>query len=304
MPPPRSISEQARQFLELPTHQVEYPAPDDVEAWERFVRESDAFIRDRWLSVDLPVTVEDCEFAGVRTYVAHLNGADDGGPIYLEFHGGLVMGGGDVCRRVTAVRAMISGMTIWGVDYRLAPAHPFPAAVDDALAVYRALLEVRDPADVFVGGPSGGGNVATALLVRAKEEGLTMPAALVLSSPGVDLTESGDSFHASNRAIGSAGSLRPVYELYAGGHDLADPRVSPLFADLSGFPPTLLLTGTRDPFLSNTVRMHRKLRTAGVEVELHVFEAMPNGGFGGDTPEDLDKAAEWRRFLDRHRRRG
>ena len=91
--------------------------------------------------------------------------------------------------------------------------------------------------------------------------------------------------------------------LYANGHDLTEPYLSPLFGDLAGFPPTYLWTGTRDLFLSNTVRMHRKLRAAGVEAELHVGEAMPHGGFGGTTPEDQELAGELAGFLERHRRR-
>jgi len=97
------------------------------------------------------------------------------------------------------------------------------------------------------------------------------------------------------------GRLLEVNRLYANGHDLADPYLSPLFGDLTGFPPTFLHTGTRDLFLSNTVRMHRRLRAAGVDAELHVFEAMPHGGFRG-APEDEELRCEIRRFLDRHRR--
>jgi monoterpene epsilon-lactone hydrolase len=87
--------------------------------------------------------------------------------------------------------------------------------------------------------------------------------------------------------------------LYAQGHDLRDPYLSPLFGDLSGFPPTFLQTGTRDLFLSNTVRMHRALRDAGVDAELHVWEAMPHGGFFG-APEDDEIGVEVRRFLEKH----
>ncbi|MGH7823320.1 MAG: alpha/beta hydrolase fold domain-containing protein, partial [Candidatus Binatia bacterium] len=90
--------------------------------------------------------------------------------------------------------------------------------------------------------------------------------------------------------------------LYANGHDLSHPYLSPLFGDVSGFPPTFLQSGTRDLFLSNTARMHRKLRSAGVDAELHVFEAMPHGGFGG-APEDVEIIVEVQRFLERHRRR-
>jgi acetyl esterase/lipase len=184
------------------------------------------------------------------------------------------------------------------------PLHPYPAALDDAVAVYRALLDERAPGDIIVGGGSAGGNLAAALLVRAKDEGLALPAALVLLTPEVDLTESGDSFQTNLGIDNVLGLLREVNLLYANGHDLAHPYLSPLFADVSGFPPTYLQAGTRDLFLSNTVRMHRKLRSAGVDAELHVFEAMPHGGFGGTAPEDFEARAELRRFLDRHRSSG
>jgi acetyl esterase/lipase len=164
--------------------------------------------------------------------------------------------------------------------------------------VYRALLEVRSPDRIVVGGGSAGGNLAAATVVRARDEGLPLPAGVVLLTPAVDLTESGDSF-TTNLGIDSVlGLLMQTNLLYANGHDLAHPYLSPLFADLAGFPPTFLQSGTRDLFLSNTVRMHRKLREAGVDAELHVWEAMPHGGFGG-APEDAEVRAELRRFLDR-----
>jgi acetyl esterase/lipase len=138
-------------------------------------------------------------------------------------------------------------------------------------------------------------------MLRARGEGLPMPAALALITPEVDLTESGDTFHTNLGIDNVLGRLMEVNLLYANGHDLTHPYLSPLFGDVSHFPPTFLQAGTRDLFLSNTVRMHRKLRNAGVDAELHVFEAMPHGGFGG-APEDRELAAELRRFLDKHRR--
>ncbi len=190
-------------------------------------------------------------------------------------------------------------MLVWGVDYRLPPLYPYPAALNDAMSVYQHALRERDPSQVFVGGDSAGGNIAAALLLCAKDAGLPMPAALVLNTPQVDLTESGDTFQTLDGVDNILRSLAPTNALYAAGADLRDPYLSPIFGDVSGFPPTFLRSGTRDLFLSNTVRMHRKLRAAGVAAELHVFEAMPHGGFGGDSPEDLDAAAEQRRFLAR-----
>ena len=129
-----------------------------------------------------------------------------------------------------------------------------------------------------------------------------MPAAVVLASPEADLTESGDSFHA-NLGVDTVltESLMPANLLYAGRHDLEDPYLSPLFGDFTrGFPPTLLATGTRDLFLSTTVRMHRRLRAAGVAAELHVTEAAPHGGFFGSSPEDAEIGRDVRRFIGEH----
>lgn len=301
------MSEPAQRFLSRATRIAAGPDPalDDLDAWRRRVKEGDAYILELVGGVNFPVAVADTDIAGVRTFVIRADGVrdDPATPIYLDIHGGaLIMGGGEVCRAMGSAGALSTGMIHWAVDYRMPPLHPYPAALDDCLSVYRALLEQRAPRDIFVGGGSAGGNLAAALVVRAKDEGLPMPAGLVLLTPELDLTESGDSFTTNLGIDNVLGRLMQTNLLYAAGHDLRHPHLSPLFADVTGFPPTFLQCGTRDLFLSNTVRMHRKLRNAGVEAELHVWEAMPHGGFGGATPEDLEVRLELRRFLDRLRR--
>lgn len=134
--------------------------------------------------------------------------------------------------------------------------------------------------------------------MRARDEGLPLPAGVALLTPEADLTESGDSFATLLSLDNVLGLLMQTNLLYANGHDLAHPYRSPLLADHTGFPPTFLQSGTRDLFLSNTVRMHRKLRDAGVDAERHVWDAMPHGGFGG-APEDAEVRIEMGRFLDR-----
>jgi len=305
-PVPTSVSPQAQKFLATYERRVtEPPALDDVDAWLANVALGDKYLMERFGAVEFPLIVDDTEIAGVHTYVLRAEDVPDRPetPIFLDIHGGaLVMGAGEACRRMASVNAVVNNMITWAPDYRMPPLHPYPAALDDCMAVYRALLAERDPADIFVEGASAGGNLAAALLARAKDEGLPLPAALVLISPEVDLTESGDSFQTNLGIDNVLGLLMQTNLLYANGHDLAHPYLSPLFADVTGFPPTFLQCGTRDLFLSNTARMHRKLRAAGVEAELHVFEAMPHGGFGG-APEDIEVRAEMRRFLDKHRRR-
>ena len=128
-----------------------------------------------------------------------------------------------------------------------------------------------------------------------------MPACLILNSPEIDLTESGDSFE-TNQGVDYVlvNRLTESIALYADGHDLEDPFLSPLFGEVSDFPPTYLQTGTRDLFLSNSVLIHRKLRDAGIDAELHVWEGMPHGGFGpGDAPENGEIIDEVGRFIRR-----
>ena len=182
---------------------------------------------------------EEREIAGVPTYVLRADDLPDPdqAPVYLDIHGGaLIFGGGDLARLSGSRNAAVTGLVHWAVDYRVPPRHPFPAALDDVTAVYRALLDQRDPSDIVVGGGSAGGNLAAALLLRAKDEGLPLPSALVLLTPEADLTESGDSFHTVAAFDNTLGSLRPVNLLYANGRDLADPYLSPLFGDLVRLP--------------------------------------------------------------------
>jgi len=309
-PIPPGLSDEARRYLgfQQPYGQNRPPSDlNDVAGWLSYIESRDVVLEKNLaarLPAEPPLARDEFEFDGVRTYVLRPDDVPDGPdtPIYLDIHGGaLIMGGGEICQIMATPNALRRGMITWAVDYRMAPLHPYPAALDDCLAVYRRALDER-PADmVFVGGGSAGGNLAAALMLRARDEGLPMPAALVLLSPEVDLTESGDSFHTNLGIDHVLSPLMHVNLLYANGHDLAEPYLSPLFGDVAGFPPTFLQTGTRDLFLSNTVRMHRRLRAAGVEAELHVFEAMPHGGFGG-APEDYEIGTEVRQFLDRHRR--
>jgi acetyl esterase/lipase len=122
----------------------------------------------------------------------------------------------------------------------------------------------------------------------------------VVRTPECDLTESGDSFDVLEGVdVVLVQRLTASIALYADGHDLAHPYLSPIFGDVSHFPPTFIQTGTRDLFLSNSVRLHRALRNADVDAELHVWEAMPHGGFA-DTPEDAEIGVEIRKFVAKH----
>jgi len=287
-----------------------FPAQDDMDSWRSMVAEREQMMRS-FLSEAferLPVRSETLAVDGITVYVLTPEGIEPDDPrVYLDIHGGaLITGSGESCRAMGAMVAIRYQMPTWSVDYRMPPDHPYPAALDDCIGVYRRLLREHRPEQLAVGGSSAGGNLAAALVLRARDEGLPMPAATVLSSPEADLTESGDSFR-SNLGVDTVltESLMPANLLYAGGYDLEDPLLSPLFADFSrGFPPTFLSTGTRDLFLSNTVRLHRALRNAGIPAELHVMEAGPHGGFFGSSPEDAEIGREAQRFIHEYCRVG
>lgn len=304
-PAPGFLSDAARAGLEQPIVPTQYPSLNDRPGWEQWVSRTDAMVAEMLSGMPQLADSELRDIAGVPTYVltpkdTAAGDATDDAPVYLTFHGGaLIMGGGDLTRVMAEFNVAVTGIVNWAPDYRMPPAHPYPAALDDAIAVYRALLEVREPSRIVVGGGSAGGNLAAALLLRAKDEGLPMPAALVLLTPEIDLTESGDSFTTLAHVSVGLQTLRDANLLYAGGHDLRDPYLSPLFGDLTGFPPTLLIGGTRDLFLSNTVRMHRRLREAGVDADLHIFDGRPHAGYG-NAPEEAAVSAEQAAFVRRH----
>jgi monoterpene epsilon-lactone hydrolase len=302
--PPTSVSERAQALLAMPVREsAPYPPIDDADAWRRYVAQMDEGLRQMMApgidGVEADVQADELDgVPGFRITPSDVaDGLDDW--VQLDIHGGaLVMGGGENCRIMGIRAAQRAGIATWSVDYRMPPDHPYPAALDDCLTAYRGLLRDHPATRIVVAGGSAGGNLAAALALRARDEGLPLPAGLVLVTPELDLTESGDSFQ-TNLGVDCVLSRRlmPANLLYANGHDLAHPYLSPLFGDFTrGFPPTFVQAGTRDLFLSNAVRMHRALWRAEVPVELHIFEAMPHGGFFG-APEDQDLEDAVRRFV-------
>lgn len=278
-----------------------YPDLEDKAGWQDYVDAANHSVLpllSRICAV-VPAEVRDRTVDSARIFdITPPGHSDDGRGVILDMHGGgLIMCGGELCRLMGIGLAARLQRRIWSVDYRMPPKHPYPAALDDCVAANRALLGERSPDEIIVHGGSAGGNLAAALILRARDEGLPLPAGVILNTPEIDLTESGDSFQTNLGIDPSLRSLMPVNLLYANGHDLRHPYLSPLFGDFSnGFPPTLLTTGTRDLYLSNTVRMHRALRRAGIPAELHVTEAGPHTGFPG-TPEGEEIDLEVRRFI-------
>lgn len=288
-PIPTTISPEAQAVLKNATARAGTPAGGLTAAGVQAFRIQQAktlqpytdLLRQQWTA-----SVEKAEIAGVAVLVVTPKKlvAEDRAGIYL--HGGAYILG-DPFTKIPAVLAAELGIRVYCVDYRLAPDHPFPAGLEDSVAVYRSLVARFGPERLVVFGDSAGGGLTLAMLLKNAELGLAMPAAVALFSPWCDLTRSGDSFD----TLAGWDPLLQYYELdlaeaarvYAGGQDLKSPLLSPLYAGTwKGFPPTLISTGTRDLFQSLCARLRRELVRAGVDVRLnlwegmwHVFEAYP-----------------------------
>jgi acetyl esterase/lipase len=229
--------------------------------------------------------------------------------LLIHMHGGTrVSNPGLSGTREAIIMAGFAGYKVVSVDYRMPPDFPFPAALDDSTAVYREMLKTTASRNIGLFGFSAGGSLVVTTLLRAKAEGLPLPGAIGLGSPTVDLTDSGDTLYTNDgidNVLGTRdGFIRATVALYAEGQDLTNPLLSPIYGDVTGFPPAILTSGTRDLYLSNTVRMHRKLRATGVEAILQVWEGQSHGQFMADitAPETKEYHDEVAAFLSQHLR--
>jgi len=307
IPVPTTVSAEARTFLATPRPPFpEWPALGDTAAWREAVARSNAIFapihEEHRRQFD--GTLEERKLAGFALYEARPNTipARNRDRVLLFLHGGAyVFGGGSLAGTGALPIAGAAGYRTYSPDYRMPPDHPFPAALDDAVASYRELLKSTPANRIGIVGLSAGGGLAAAMVLKAREIGLPLPGAAVLLTPEADLTESGDTFVTNvDLDIVLKKPMMRLNQLYAANADLRNPYLSPVFGDFSkGFCPTFLQSGTRDLLLSNTVILHRALRRANIEAELHVWEAMPHAGFFG-APEDAELLAEQLRFLDRH----
>ena len=257
----------------------------------------------------LHVKIEPSTVDGVKVYILT---PDDIPPanrnrLLVHVHGGCYVLNPHLAALPEALMvAGFSHIKTVAVDYRMPPEAYFPAALDDAMTVYKAATALVPPANLGVFGSSAGGALTLEMMLRAKAQNLPMPGAIAPGTPMSDATEHGDSFQTNalvdNVLVSPAGFCQAATLFYAAGHDLADPMLSPLNGDMHGFPPAILTTGTRDLLLSNTVRVNQKLRAAGVETTLQVFEGQSHAQFYRDDriPEDQQAMTEIASFFDRH----
>ena len=268
------MSAEQRQTLDAILRQSAFPPDSDVDEQRRQLR---ALLSAQPLPAEVTVTA--ATLGGVPTAEITVDGVEPR-HVVLYFHGGVyVMGdaflGADLASQVgrRTLAKVIS------VDYRLAPEHPYPAAVDDALAAYEALLlDGTAPSDIIFAGESAGGGLAVATLVNARDHGLPLPAAAYVMSPYADLTLAGASMETRRESdpLLSLEALRARIIDYTAGQDAALGLISPLFADLTGLPPLIIQAGTHEVLLDDAIRLAGAAAAADVEVTLDITPGVPH----------------------------
>jgi len=308
LPVPEHVSPAMQAVIGAPLSSTWNVVPKTTEEWKTLSAPSAnrnlAALRDRFGITSEPMVVN-----GAQAYMLTPRAIppENRNRLLVHVHGGCyVLGGGESATTEAIYMAGFGHFKVLSVDYRRPPEFPYPAALDDAMQVWKGALKMAQPRSMAIFGTSAGGALTLSMVLRAKQEGLPLPAAIAPGTPMSDLTGVGDSFHTNylvdNVLVGSNGRCDAMARLYANGHDLKDPLLSPVYGDMRGFPATILTTGTRDLLLSNTVRVHRKLRQAGVEAQLEVFEGQSHAHYmrDGSAPETQEAFEEIARFFDQH----
>jgi epsilon-lactone hydrolase len=268
------VSTEQRETLDAILRQGAFPADSDVTEQRRQLRE---LLSAQPLPADVTVTAG--ALGGVPTAEVTVEGIEPRHTV-LYFHGGVyVMGDAALAADLASQVGRRTRANVISVDYRLAPEHPYPAAVDDALAAYEALLRAGTaPSDIIFAGESAGGGLAIATLVNARDHGLPLPAAAFAMSPYVDLTLAGTTMETKRDVdpLLSPEALRARVSDYTSGQDAGLGLISPIFADLSGLPPLVIQAGTHEVLLDDAIRLARQAATADVQVTLDITAQVPH----------------------------
>ena len=311
VPVPLTVSPQMQAIIAAPLRNGWDVLPKDGDAWKATAAAGAAAtmkilpgMRER-----LHVTVKPTTIDGVRAFIVtpDVIPPENRNRLLIHVHGGCyLLSPGEAGTAEAVMMAGFGHFKVISVDYRMPPEAYFPAALDDAMTVYKAALKMARPRNMAIFGTSAGGALTLEMILRAKQLGLPMPAAIAPGTPMSDVTKVGDSFNTNamldNVLVSPDGFCDAAAKFYANGHDLKDPLLSPVYGDMHGFPPAILTTGTRDLLLSNTVRVHQALRAAGVEAYLQVFEGQSHAEYQRDdtAPETRVAFSEIAGFFDRH----
>jgi epsilon-lactone hydrolase len=310
IPVPDTVSPQLQRMIAVPVPPNWRDFPKTAEEWKKQVDAAAAAAVQTLptLRQQLRVKTEAATIDGVPTFIVtpEVIPPENRNRLLIHVHGGCYVSFPGESGTIEAIfMAGFGHFKVISVDYRMPPVAAYPAALDDAMTVWKAAVKMMPPANLAIFGSSAGGALTLSMVQRAKQENLPLPAAIAPGTPMSDLTGRGDSF-ATNALLDNVqvdgASCAARAALYANDRDLRDPLLSPIYGDVHGFPPTILTTGTRDLLLSSTVRMHRKLRLAGVEAEIQVFEGMAHAQYFRDpaAPESKEAFEEIAGFFDRH----
>jgi acetyl esterase/lipase len=291
IPLPKDLSPEAQAFI---SHRLPDEAPEPslaarrkgLDAWE--VRS-----RAEWSKI-CPTKIEETKIGGVPVHVVMPENmaAVNRDKVLINLHGGGFNGDSGSYSESIPI-ASYTGIKVIAVLYRLAPENPFPAGVDDAIAVYKGLLKTYKPDHIILYGTSAGATLTAEVAVKLKHLSLPMPAALGIFSTVSDFARMGDSY-AMYTLSGLAGHLNPPDgkshdPYYIGSTDPKDPVLSPIYADLHGMPPALFITSGRDALLSSTTNLHRAYLRAGVDARLVVFDGLPHAfWYHPEMPESIE----------------
>jgi acetyl esterase/lipase len=268
------MSTEQRETLDAILRQSAFPVDSDVDEQRRLLRE---LLSAQPLPAEVTVTA--AALGGVPTAEITVEGIESR-HVVLYFHGGVyVMGDAFLSADLASQVGRRTQAKVISVDYRLAPEHPYPAAVDDALAAYEALLQSGvDPSDIAFAGESAGGGLAIATLVNARDHGLPQPAAAFVMSPYADLSLAGTTMETRHEVdpLLSREALQARVTDYTSGQDPALGLISPVFADLSDLPPLIIQAGTHEVLLDDALRLAQRAASADVEVTLDITPGVPH----------------------------
>ena len=305
---PPHISEKAQQQLQLlqETAPFDVPTPDDLATWNAIRtamhEEGIADIK----ALNFEYQLKDTTIGGVPCVWMETPRTNNNFKVLLYIHGGVFCLSSP--REAAVIPLQIaheSGIKVLAVDYRLAPEHPYPAGLDDVIAVYKDLLDQGySTAHIAWFGDSAGGGLTASGMMRLKAEQIPLPAAIGMLYPWVDLMGTGDSFHLladKDPVLFNQQFLSGFVKAYCNGKDPNDPFISPINGDFGGFPPTLIQVGTKEILLSDAIRLYRKAKDAGGIITLDIFEGMWHGfHYVPDLPEGQQACKEMAAFLNYH----
>lgn len=313
LPVPSTVSQQMESIIAKPLNPLAFYVPANESEWMEIINKFNGIVTARVLPALrelFPAEVENLTVGGVNAYMItpHARVDDKEEILLIGMHGGgYMLFGGEAVLPENLAMAHYSRHKVLAVDYRMPPKDPFPAALDDVIALYTELIKTHDPKKIGMFGTSAGSGLLLAAVLKMHELNLPLPKVLSIGTPWSDLTETGDSYivneYVDNVVVSYNGMAKAMAQQYAHGQDLQNPYLSPVYGTYTkDFPPSVLTTGTRDLFLSNTVRVFRKLCQANVDAELQVFEGMSHAFYVEvyDAPESREAFEQIVKFLDKH----